>query len=157
MTEHEALAVFKSVTAGNSWANPSEVAIWTAVLTSPQQSDVTAENAQLAVLDLLGEVEPRRIYPALVLTKARSIQKARSPSTVQLLEAEERLRLESPHARRQRLTVDDRAALARLAEAFAKRHEMAAFDHLMTTLREKCDVDVGEDAPEEADDADVPF
>jgi hypothetical protein len=153
MTECEAKAVFKSVTGGNAWANGSEVAIWMAVLTSPQQSDVTAENAQLAVLDLLGEVEPRKIYPALVLTKARSIQKARSPSTVALLEAEEeRLRLESPHQKRQRLTVDDRAALARLAEAFAKRHEMPAFDHLMTTLREKCSVDVGE-----REDADVPF
>jgi hypothetical protein len=154
VTEHEAMAIYKAVTAGNSWANPSEVAIWVAVLTSPQQSDVTGEHAKLAVLDLLGEVEPRKIYPALVLTKARSIQKTLAPSTVQLLEAEdERLRLESPREHRQRLTVQDRAALARLAQAFAQQKQMPAFDHLMTTLREKCHLDVGEDDPGES----VPF
>jgi hypothetical protein len=154
MTEPEAQAVFKAVSAGGSWANPAELAIWVAVLTSPQQSDVDFEHARLAVVDLFGEVEPRRIYPALVLTKARSIQKARAPSTVALLEAEEdRLRLESPHARRQRLTVQDRAALASLAQAFAKHNDMRAFDHLMTTLREKCHVDVGGDD----ETSDVPF
>lgn len=150
MTEDEALAIHRAVAAMSPWADtPQKVAIWVGILTSPQQADVEAEDAAHAVVDLLAEIDPKHVTPALVLQKARSYARARAPSTV--VQLEERYRLEAPAKRRQQLTFHDREALARLAKAFADRGEMKAFDHILGTLK-SCGVEWSSD-----EEIDVPF
>jgi hypothetical protein len=129
------------------------VALWVGVLTSAQQADVSVTDASEAVCRLLGERNPKDIYPALVIQGARSISKSRAPSTWQTFE--EKLALEAPEKRRQRLQLEDRTALANLARAFANAKQMKAFDHLAGTLQ-SCGVEFS--AREELDDdTEIPF
>jgi len=158
VTEREAMGVYQAVSALQPWGDSTQkCAVWVQILVSPQQADVSAAAAHRALVDLAAEIEPGRLSPAMVLSRARGTAKAVAPSTWTTME--ERLQLEAPGwdgKRRQHLAVQDRAALARLAEAFAKRGEQLGFDHLCTTMREKCGV-VFELPQEETNDPTIPF
>lgn len=118
MTEAEARRIFQSVNALNEWQTPEKTAMWVGLLSSPQQQDVSFPDAMLAVLQLLSEMDPRRIYPALVLEKARGIAMTHKPSTVEEWDSAAKLALEGPQD-----TVDPTATgpAARGAQ-WARRH-----------------------------------
>lgn len=133
MTEDEARAVYKFVAHAQGFTTTERVAVWVGVLTSPQQSDVSAKDAMDAVRELVAEIEdPRKISPAMVLHRGRAYAKARAPSTVQQLE--QRWQIEDRRERRYQCTKEDRAALGRLFEAFAHKGDQKAADKIFATL-----------------------
>ena len=137
---------------------------WLLTLASPHTADVDDAVAIATTIRLMGEYSPDKITAAQILTSSRcspSIPAGHARSVVpsgsgyRLQTEAERLLLEAPETpkeRRRRLNRDDRAALARLAEAFQKAKEMPAFDHLVSTLG-SCGLDWGAEFAEE----EVPF
>jgi hypothetical protein len=96
VSEAEALRIFHSVNALNEWQTPEKTAMWVGLLSSPQQADVNFADAMVAVLQLLSEMDPKKIYPALVLEKARGIAMTHKPSTVEEWDSAAKLALEGP-------------------------------------------------------------
>lgn len=156
MTEPEARSIAKMVAHAQPFAwDSGKVATWVLVLASPNQADVQFADAQRATVELLAEVErPGDLSPALILHRARSYAKARAPSTVQQMDA--RWRITDQRKRRWVCTRDDRAALGRLFEAFAKRGMQKQADELFATLQRKDGLEWGLDDDDPAEES-CPF
>jgi len=139
---------------------------WMLTLASPHTADIDDTVAITTTIKLMGEYGPDKLTAAQILTSCRcSPVRPQGHSVVpngsgyRLQSEAERLMLEAPEEpmqRRKRLNQEDRAALARLAQAFHKAHEMPAFDHFVATLG-TCGLDWGAEFAEEDAVEEVPF
>lgn len=96
MTDAHARLIYGIVTTGTMLYHRNTESVWAAVLGSPQQDDVSFDDARAAAFQLIAEHDPIKITVAMVLQKARGIMKARAPSTVEQWDNDAKLLLEGP-------------------------------------------------------------